>query len=178
MNFIFLIIAFLTLKTFKESKFGLTQNESLILYLVYFIGSIFMPSWIFYGYWVMLILGVIDIKYQEIPWFSYYYTFAWIIFALKVPMSYFVSIIILYLMFRFIDLIAPITMGGADIKYLLILVPVLPTQTWTMFFLILSFTSLVTFCIYALIHKTIKNILFPLLPAIFISFILIQNTLL
>jgi len=124
--------------------------------------------------YVMITLSLVDVAHREIPRFSYWFVFIGILITGRLSLLYFLGGILVFCMLWLINKFVPITMGGADLKLLIMLIPFFPTQLWVPFLLCITITGF--FCAIVISNKD-TPLEIPLIPSISASFFILLSLL-
>lgn len=142
--------------------FLVTKNDSILLF------------------YILTALSFVDIKHYEIPSFSYFYlgggVFTYILASNNSSFDYLKKVIIVFAILFVLDFILNLQVGGADLKLLIILIPLIEVFKILNFLYLLSFFAILTWVIKSIMVSDKKWSLkepIPLIPAISMALFLV-----
>lgn len=182
---VFKIICFLLMYTFfdvqlRETPFVINKRVLWVTEFFFLIILFETESCFVFLFFILTVLSLIDIKHYEIPSFSYAYVTIGVLYLLVASsysiFSYLIKVIIVFSVLFILDLILNLKMGGADLKLLIILVPLINVFNIISFLYLMSFFAILTWIIKSLFTNNKKWSLkepIPLIPAISIALFLV-----
>lgn len=168
------------LEQLRNSKFTINKTIETIIDFGFLTIFCFINSHLVYLFFILVALSIIDIKYYEIPSFSYAYVAIGVLFYLVASshsiLDYLIKALIVFCILFLLDLIFNLKVGGADLKLFIMLIPLIDVFNIVSFLYLVSFLAAITWFIKSILLKNKKWSLkepIPLIPAISLALFLV-----